>query len=473
MADNAFPDPPSVQDEKSSEQGDLYEDDSADSDRVIKHSNALKNTSVDATEYVSELENDINIHVDILNATRSGMDKVTTAGLMAAYTFASLMSVEILYARTFDADTAVATWVIFLGELILIITALIIMKIGYSYENDWYFDNLLCVLFGISWFGLLWQVIAWNSGCWAVGYLFSRMPLLLITICYFKQILPYRDAREYIHRFNAIYGLCYVVAPLVTGFIAYFGSYRWVFGLNFALYSLLILFNFRFVVNKYRVLENDQLTLVRPIYERYRLKRHHKNKKSQGDDDDDGDGGDNDNNDNVNTKPKKLGKHASHDSSSVTTDTTDTTDSTIDPMEGSAVNHEIDDDDVSKQWLKSIDFRFPSCIYQSLRRAAIRESKKFYNVDLFLLIVCIVQNAFMIGNLFILLLFYSVYMKDMFNCNIFVSLVQLSVLFLFYVFGKYRVYYNFCLFFDLGDSPLFFCYFWHVWDLLLLFFLFV
>ena len=423
-----FPNPPSMQDEKSSENGDVYEDDSAEDDRLIRRSDAVNNTSVDAEEYVSELENDINIHTDVLNQTRAGMDKVTTAGLMAAYTFASIMSVEILYARTLDTETSVATWIIFLGEIILIFTALTVMKIGYSYENDWYFDNLLCILFGISWFGLLWQVVAWNSGCWAIGYLFTRMPLLLITICYFKQILPFHDAKEYIHRFNAIYGLCYVIAPLITGFIAYFGSYRWVFGLNFALYSLLILFNFRFVMNKYRKLENDQLTLVRPIYARYNRNKTNSNSN---------------NSKNKNKNSKRASQDSTHsDITDVTdvTDGTDATDSTIDAMEGSAVNHEIDESELSKQWLKSIDFRFPSCIYQSLRKAAIREAKKFYTVDLFLLIICILQNAFMIGNLFILLLFYSVYMQDMFDCNIFVSLVQLSVLFLFYVFGKYFMY---------------------------------
>ena len=341
--------------------------------RLIKHSDAdLTLSGVDPEE---EMRHDVNIHSDVINRTRSAMDSVTTSGLMAAFSFASLITIQVLYARSFTFDTALATWMLFLGELILITVGLVCMSFGYSYEYSWYFDNLLCILFGVSWFGLLWQLIAWDFGCWAFGYLFWRMPIILITFCYFKQILPYYDRREYTQRFNAMYGVCYCVAPLITSFIAYYGSLRWVIGLNLALYTLLLFFNYRNLMNRYKKLENDQLTLIRPIYDKNRIRK--------------------------------------------------------------SISGQVEALEMNRKWIKSIDYRFPSCIYQDIRKYAVKESKKFYNIDLLLLFNCILQNAFIQGNLLIFLLYFTVHMYDKYSCNILVSLLQLSVFFLFYIIGMF------------------------------------
>ena len=175
----------------------------------------------------------------------------------------------IIYAREFsDSSHNLISLVIFSAKLNLFLTGILMPVV-----SDWIgHDCMLCFILFVYCCGLFGECIAPDFATLAVSYILSELVLFPIISAYITWILPKTEAILALRNAYALYGICTLIGPMLSGVIATYLSVRGVFWLSWLMSLLMVAYSLLFVRASQALLETKQKALL-PHFELQLLMR--------------------------------------------------------------------------------------------------------------------------------------------------------------------------------------------------------
>ena len=152
-------------------------------------------------------------HERILNKSKRVIIHAMVVAGANGFAFAACTNIVVLYARTFDDNTTLISWIVWFSSVSFSILSLILSSLADTVG----FDALLFGAFIVAGIGVLMQAVASSFIIWGIGYILSRQPTLFIFIGYVAAMLPLIDSKQYTATFYQIFAAFYLIGPLVSG----------------------------------------------------------------------------------------------------------------------------------------------------------------------------------------------------------------------------------------------------------------
>ena len=353
---------------------------------------------------LTELHEACILHGQILEESKRAIQLAPLYGMLTSLVFKMRSILFVLYALEFTSDQSLISLIVDMDWFIDGIFALIILYI----TDIWRYDYMILLGAFVDLITCFIEASSWSFTVLAIVYTFSDQPTESMFCAYITHILPVNMSKQYVSYFYQSARFSYGLAPVISGVIVYYSDYRMAYWAATGLAFIgLILCLYMFVQLDQSSLEQRQLSLTR-IYQEYEINTERA--------------------ENINTK-KQYG-----------------------------------DTDTDMRWLVSKDFRFPVVLshHQSIAingdnvhaddGNASENNGDDVNINIndgndhdvesrfsiyqwFCIYLVSIQFGLVNGNVILISIYYTVFMKDKYDCNIIISTAQVSTAFIFFAVG--------------------------------------
>ena len=156
-------------------------------------------------------------HERVLTLSKKVIARAMILASANAFCFASTTNIAVLYARQFEDNISVISWVIWSSSVSFSFLSLLTSTLAEFLG----FDLLLAVVFLVSGIGMVLQACATNQTggfvMWSIGYILSKQPVMFIFIGYIAALLPLTDSKQYTGTFYQLFAAFYLLGPLASG----------------------------------------------------------------------------------------------------------------------------------------------------------------------------------------------------------------------------------------------------------------
>ena len=164
------------------------------------------------------IEWQIQEHDRVLDESKQVISRAMILASANAFCFASTTNVAVLYARQFDNDISLISWIIWFSSVSFSILSLITSTLAEFLG----FDHLLTAVFLAAGIGVLLEACAQNIIMWGIGYILSKQPIFFIFIGYAATMLPLIDNKQYTGTFYQLFASFYLLGPIAAGLSVFF-----------------------------------------------------------------------------------------------------------------------------------------------------------------------------------------------------------------------------------------------------------
>eukprot|EP01083_Nonionella_stella_P036725 100202_1 len=179
---------------------------------------------------------------------------------------ASRQPVWILYASEFDHTSLdEISWILLIGLIWRGISGLLYV----SFANTYGYDKAVLILLSMLVSAILIECLATSFWMFSVGFFLSQVSLVPVVLSAIAWLLPHRIAINYTSYLFASIIIAFLIGPAVSGVIAYFVSYKFVFWINFIVGVITLIYALLFIpFNAQHKIEKQQLKTMAHVHDK-------------------------------------------------------------------------------------------------------------------------------------------------------------------------------------------------------------
>lgn len=353
------------------------------------------------------------VHDQVLKETNQLFDKIFVIALFLVFNYAMRGSLIVLYASTFTSNFELIGFIIYLSYIAGALQGMIYGIIG----DQWRYDHLLLVALVLDVVTYFITASTNSIELLAIFEICGTQPSQIIYEAWLGKLLPANNTRQHLTTFVQYNVIGYMLGPITGGIIAHYATYRNAFYVSAAVSCVLLVYGVIYFRNVEGKLVEKQSEL-KEYYASSIISDVNKQLKSI---------------------RKASGSVSNNDSGISNTNTNANTKSrsrNADIILGKMLESLDASGSLDVRWIHSKRDRFPIASSGS-GSGGVERSKKYHRrtskENWVLIILGLLQATLVSSNEVIMLIYYTSYLKDKFNSNIFLSTAQLSELCVFVI----------------------------------------